>query len=326
MKRLRSYLSEILITLALVAAVGYFGYLAWGLVEPSEEPVVNEDFSGPAALAHVETQLSFGHRITGTESNRAMGDWLIQALQDLGWTVVEQPYSVAGGVSARNIIAFRGAAPDDTGQAEPGGRPIAILGAHYDSRMVADEDPDPARRDEPVPGANDGASGVAVLLELARTLDVAASGHTVCLVFFDAEDNGRIPQWDWILGSTYFVDNRGDVPACATPRFAVIVDMIGDADQQVLVERNSTPAISAALWQQAADLGYADTIINRPGYAMLDDHTPFLRAGIPAADMIDFDYPHWHTTADTLDKVSAESLERIGRTVESWLEAGALFE
>lgn len=311
--RLRSYTAEILITLALIAAVGYFGYLAWGLREPAQEEVEKIDFSGQMALGHVERQLAFGHRITGSPSSRAMGDWLIQELQTLGWDVTEQPFTVAGDVAARNLIAVQGSGP------------VGVIGAHYDTRMVADEDPDPALQAQPVPGANDGASGVAVLLELARTLDVTASGHTICLVFFDAEDNGRIAPWDWILGSTYFVANLGEAPACAEPRFAVIVDMIGDADQQVYVERNSTPSLSQALWAQAADLGYADTIIDQPGYAMLDDHTPFLQAGIPAADMIDFDYPHWHTTGDTLDKVSAQSLERIGRTVEFWLEGGAVF-
>lgn len=313
MARLRSYTSEILITLALLAAVGYFAYLAWGLRTPAEEPVADVDFSGQMALEQVASQLAFGHRITGSDSNRAMGDWMIQELQDLGWEVIEQSYVVAGDVGARNIIAVQGSGP------------AGVIGAHYDTRMVADEDPDPSLHTQPVPGANDGASGVAVLLELARTLNVAASGHTICLVFFDAEDNGRIPAWDWILGSTYFVANRSDVPACADPQFAVIVDMIGDADQQVYVERNGTSGLSQALWSQAASLGYGDTIINQPGYAMMDDHTPFLQAGIAAADMIDFDYPYWHTTGDTLDKVSGESLERIGRTVESWLEGGAIF-
>lgn len=313
MARLRSYTSEILITLALLAAVGYFAYLAWGLRTPAEETVADVDFSGQMALEQVASQLAFGHRITGSDSNRAMGDWMIQELQGLGWEVIEQSYVVAGDVGARNIIAVQGSGP------------AGVIGAHYDTRMVADEDPDPSLHTQPVPGANDGASGVAVLLELARTLNVAASGHTICLVFFDAEDNGRIPAWDWILGSTYFVANRGDVPACADPQFAVIVDMIGDADQQVYVERNGTSGLSQALWSQAASLGYGDTIINQPGYAMMDDHTPFLQAGIAAADMIDFDYPYWHTTGDTLDKVSGESLERIGRTVESWLEGGAIF-
>ena len=313
MTRLRAYTSEILIILALVAAVGYFGYLAWGLRTPAEEVVADVDFSGQVALEQVAAQLAFGHRITGSETNRAMGDWLIQELTALGWKVTEQPFVAAGDVAARNLIAVQGSGP------------AGVIGAHYDTRMVADEDPDPALQAQPVPGANDGASGVAVLMELARTLDVAASGHTLCLVFFDAEDNGRIPSWDWILGSTYYVAHQEDVPPCIDPRFAVIVDMIGDADQQVYVERNSTPGLSQALWTQAAALGYEETIIARPGYAMLDDHTPFLQAGIPAADMIDFDYPHWHTTADTLDKISAQSLERIGRTVESWLEGGAAF-
>lgn len=310
MQRIRPYTPEIVISAALLAAIAYFSYLGYGLISAQDQ---SHPFSGVEALAHVETQLAFGPRLTGTEANIQMGDWLIEELRAHGWDLVIQPYIVADGVSARNLVAIRGQGP------------AAVLGAHYDSRILADQDPDPAKRQDPVPGANDGASGVAVLLELARTLDVEATQHTVCLAFFDAEDNGQIASWDWILGSTYFVENLTQIPRCNPPRFAVIVDMIGDADQQVYIERSSHPALRAAIWQEAETLGYGEWIINEPKYTMIDDHTPFLRAGIPAADLIDFDYPHWHTTGDTTDKVSAESLERIGRTLQNWLEKGALF-
>jgi Zn-dependent M28 family amino/carboxypeptidase len=195
--------------------------------------------------------------------------------------------------------------------------------------MLADNDPDPNNHSVPVPGANDGASGVAVLLELARTLpshleNTAGANLTsqegtgpgqIWLVFFDAEDNGNIPGWDWILGSRAFVAGLEE-----TPDAAVIVDMIGDADLNIYQELNSDPGLTEEIWSQAQALGYSDRIIPEPKYRMIDDHTPFIEAGIPAVDLIDFDYPYWHTIADTPDKVSAESLQIVGDTLIAWLK------
>lgn len=307
---LRRYRIELILLAGLAAATAFFAYLGYGLARPVEDELV---FSGERAYTQAEAQMAFGPRITGSDASRQMGNWLIGELRDLGWDVYIQNFNPRPDVSARNIIAVSG-----QGRA-------AILGAHYDSRMVADMDPDPTRRQEPVPGANDGASGVAVLLELARTLNLAKIDRAVCLVFFDAEDNGRLPGWDWILGSRYFVENLPGVPGCHPPAFAVIVDMVGDADQQLYREQNSTPELVDAIWATAAQLGYSQWFIDQPRYRILDDHVPFLEAGIPAADIIDFDYPYWHTTQDTLDKIGPESLERVGRTLETWLEAGAVF-
>jgi glutaminyl-peptide cyclotransferase len=133
------------------------------------------------------------------------------------------------------------------------------------------------------------------------------------LVFFDAEDNGRIPGWDWILGSRAFVEALEGKPDAA-----VIVDMIGDADLEIYLERGSDPELSAEIWDVAAYLGYSQ-FIPTPKYHILDDHVPFLEAGIPALNIIDFDYPYWHTIEDTVDKVSAESLEAVGETLRVWL-------
>ncbi len=186
-----------------------------------------------------------------------------------------------------------------------------MLGAHYDTRFFADHDPDESKRKQPVPGANDGASGVAVLLELARTLPPEID--STWLVFFDAEDNGRIEGWDWILGSRAFAEEMD-----FTPNAVVIVDMIGDADLNIYFEKNSNEQIRAEIWKKANELGYPQ-FINEEKYSILDDHTPFLEMGIPAVDVIDFDYPYWHTTEDTLDKVSAESLEAVGNTLWHWV-------
>jgi Zn-dependent M28 family amino/carboxypeptidase len=163
-----------------------------------------------------------------------------------------------------------------------------------------------------VPGANDGASGVAVLLELARVLP--DDTVPVWLVFFDAEDNGRIPGWDWILGSREFVRNNP-----LQPQAVVIVDMIGDADLNIYKERNSNPELTEEILSVAKSLGYENVFLPEYKFSMLDDHTPFLEAGIPAVDIIDFDYPYWHTVQDTPDKVSAESLQAVGETVQAWV-------
>mgnify|MGYP003869943667 CR=1 FL=1 len=264
-------------------------------------------FSGELAYPWVTRQCDLGYRITGTEAHRKAGDLIIEELRAQGWEIYEQKFTYMD-TPVRNILAWKG---------EGAGAAGAILvGAHYDTRRSADQE-DPS---QPVMGANDGASGVAVLLELARSLSWDTKTQRIYLAFFDAEDNGRLDGWDWIVGSSYMAEHWGE--AGASPLKAMIlVDMIGDADQQVYYERNSDPGLSQALWGIAGQLGYSDRIIPEYRHAMLDDHIPFVRKGVPAVDMIDFDYPYWHTTQDTPDKVSAESLEAIGRTLEVWLES-----
>lgn len=261
-----------------------------------------ETFSGPRAYDWVKAQCDLGFRPPGSEALYETGNMILEELQARGWTTREQTFSYRD-TPIRNLLAWKGEGP------------ALLIGAHYDTRPSADEE-DPT---VPVMGANDGASGVAVLLELARVLDVEASQRQVYLAFFDAEDSGRLNGWDWIVGSSYMAAHWGaaDEPPLEA---MILVDMIGDADQQVYYERNSDPTLRADLWATADSLGYGDRIIPEPKYAILDDHIPFAQRGIPAVDMIDFDYPYWHTTQDTLDKVSAESLEAIGRTLEVWLE------
>ncbi|OQA47477.1 MAG: Aminopeptidase YwaD precursor [Chloroflexi bacterium ADurb.Bin325] len=228
-------------------------------------------------------------------------------LRQNGWEIEYQTFTYRG-TPGRNIIARAG----------KGRGPVAIIGAHYDTRLHADNDPDGRLRRQPVPGANDGASGVAVLLELSRSLDKTRLTNEVWLTFFDAEDNGRIAGWDFIAGSTHMAESL-----TVTPAFVIVLDMVGDSDLQLYKERTSTPALVERIWQIADSLGYGDTFLPTPKYSMIDDHTPFLRAGIPAADIIDFDYPYWHTTHDTLDKLSPESLRRVGRVIEVLLEGGS---
>ena len=138
------------------------------------------------------------------------------------------------------------------------------------------------------------------------------------LVFFDGEDNGNIPGWDWILGSRGFVERLEGKPDAA-----IIVDMIGDSDLNIYYEKNSDPELSKEIWGIADDLAYSGQFIPLEKHRILDDHVPFLEAGIKAVDIIDFNYPYWHTTMDTLEKVSPVSLKTVGETLRQWLIQGA---
>lgn len=268
--------------------------------QPSPTPALPADFSGNLAYDHVLEQLAMGPRTPGSDAHQQVIEYLQEVLVEHEWGVETQTATMLGH-PLQNVVAKRGA-----------GSPWVILGAHYDSRFFADEDPDPARQTDPVPGANDGASGVAVLLELARVLPPDLPG-AIWIVFFDAEDQGRIEGWDWILGSRAFAENLETEPDAV-----VIVDMIGDADLNIYQERNSDPELTQRIWSIAQQAGY-EQFISEPKYSILDDHMPFLERGIPAVDIIDFDYPHWHTIADTADKVAPESLEAVGRTLQRWL-------
>lgn len=264
----------------------------------------NEPFSGTRAYRHVQAQLEAGARTPGSEGAGRVADYIVAELRKQGWEVREQRFLYRG-VPLRNIVGIRGEGP------------ILLLGAHYDTRRAADQDPDPARRGEPVPGANDGASGVAVLLELARVLSREPLRAQVWLAFFDGEDQGGIDGWPWSVGASYMAQHLE-----VLPRAVVIVDMVGDRDPQFYLEGNSHPVLRQAIWDLAHELGYRDLFIPTVRHTLLDDHVPFRQRGIPAVDIIDFDYPYWHTAADTADKVGPETLERVGRLLEAIVRKG----
>jgi Zn-dependent M28 family amino/carboxypeptidase len=273
-------------------------------------------FDGRNSLnGYLVPQMNFGARPAGSAGVRALGDFIIAELVKSKWKTETQEFSYRG-IPVRNVIAKTG----------EGRGPLIVLGAHYDTRIYADQDPQNPKA--PVMGANDGASGVAVLLELARVLDTTKLRNEVWLAFFDAEDNGGLAScdlipapacdktiWDFAAGADYVA---GHLPR--QPESVVVIDMIGDADQNIYYEQNSDADLQKQLWAIAARLGYSRQFIAQSKWSMEDDHTPFLQRGIRAIDMIDFDYPYWHTTQDTADKVSAESLERVGRVLQTWLE------
>ncbi len=279
--------------LLLLLTLGIFVVLITFLEKPKQ-------FSGQRAYRDVEIQVEFGPRTPGSSAHELVISYITNELAKAGWKTEIQEAEWHGH-EIRNIRAFR----DGTNVAAG-----ILLGAHYDSRLLADLDVNPLPG-QAVPGANDGASGVAILLELARTLP--SNTVPVELIFFDAEDNGNIEDWDWIIGSRLFVENMTE-----SPKAVVIVDMVGDKDLNIYFEKNSDPTLVNEIWSQAALLGYIQFIPEHK-YSILDDHFPFLEKGIPAVDIIDFDYPYYHTSADTTDKVSPESLEAVGRTLYEWI-------
>jgi len=259
-----------------------------------------DTFSGTLAYEHVERQCGWGPRLIGSQAHLQTADYIASYLHSNGWSVLIQDFDYRG-LPLRNIVGKKGRGP------------LVILGAHYDTRALADRDPvDPAA---PVLGANDGASGVAVLLELARALDVDGSKREVWLAFFDAEDQGGIDGWPFAVGAEYMASNL-----TAQPEVVLVVDMVGDADQGIYWEGNSHAELQRVLWAIADELDYGEFFIPQEKYTIVDDHLPFRLRGWTVIDIIDFDYRYWHTTEDTPDKVSAASLQRVGRVVQQWIE------
>ncbi|RMF60077.1 MAG: DUF4910 domain-containing protein [Calditrichaeota bacterium] len=298
-----------LVRLALVAAIlGTFW--SCGLSSDSRVP----SFDAEHAYQYLVKQCEFGPRVPGTDAHRACLDFLTAELQKFGAVVTRQPFlnalpALGTSATMTNIIASFGL--------EKGKR--VLLCAHWDSRPVADQDPDVAKRTQPVPGANDGASGVAVLLEVARNLQLNEPEYGVDIVFFDGEDSGVSGQSDsYALGAQYFARNKD---FRYRPEFGLLLDMVGDKDLQIYQEENSlnyAPEIVEQVWNRAQTLGLP-AFIPTPAYEVTDDHLPLLNAGIPCIDLIDFTYEYWHTTADTPDKCSPESLAQVGQLILSLL-------
>jgi glutaminyl-peptide cyclotransferase len=265
------------------------------------------EFDGRSAFRMLERQCAFGPRYPGSPGHEEMLEWLVRASRERGDHVAVQRFAVVSdGEELRLtnvIVSFR-----------PEARERVLFGAHWDTRAVAEEDPDPGNREKPILGANDGASGVAVLLELASVMAERPPRVGVDLVFFDGEDGGEEGGLgDWCLGSSYYAAHLGDY----CPRYAVVIDMIGDRDLVITREPNSvasSPDIVELVWGAARRVG-ALSFDEATGRAMYDDHVPLIRAGIPTALVIDSRYAHWHTLEDTPDKCSPESLEEVGRVL-----------
>ena len=279
-------------------------------------------FDGQAAYAMVKTQVAFGPRVPGTEGWRKTGDWIVAQLKQLGDSVIEQRWEhvtpTGDTIPMRNIIAH--IAPSN------GQRVLYVT--HWDTRPTADNDPVLGNRKLPIPGANDGASGVALLLQVAAALKKTPPTVGVDLLFVDGEDYGDFTTWsdsaknpNVLIGSTYYAAH---MDTTNKPLYGVLWDMIGDKNLDIYQEQNSSqaaPEVVSRVWQTAKQLGYSKYFLNAQGEALIDDHVPFLDRGVHVIDVIDYNYgpkdamhpDGWHhTLEDTPDKVSAKSLQIVG--------------
>ena len=266
------------------------------------------DFDENSAFEYLTKQVSFGPRVPNSKAHEECKNFLISEIskyadavnvQNFTHNYLGKTFKLSNIIASFNLISgFR-----------------ILLCAHWDSRPYADEEKEPSKRIQPVPGANDGASGVAVLLEIARILKDNPPPIGIDIVFFDGEDLGIAGDLDnFCIGSKYFAKNKS---VNYSPQFGILLDMVGDKDLQIFKERNSVeyaPDVVEYVWGIARELEISE-FRDQVKYDVYDDHIPLNEAGIRTIDIIDFDYPYWHTTEDTPDKCSPQSLKKVGSVI-----------
>lgn len=271
-------------------------------------------FSGARAMELVQAQCDLGPRPPGSAANKDLRQMIIDMARSNGLDVQSVCFTAVDPLSGEpveicNVVISAG--PSD-GQ-------MLWLGAHFDTRPISDQDADPENRTLPLIGANDGASGTAVLMHLMEIMGETPPPGGVDLLFFDGEDSGVAGSVEgFCLGSRHLAKtcrDFGNPLSRGTPRGLVVLDMVGKFNLQIPMEAYSlvnAPDWTRAVFERAAILGLPAFVMER-GQGVYDDHVPFLEMGIPAVDLIDFDFPQWHTTGDTPDICSPASLESAGR-------------
>lgn len=283
------------------------------------------DFQADSAYLFIEKQVQFGPRVPNTEAHKACSGYLADELKRFGADVKVQEMNLAAYdktlLETKNII----------GTYNPDSKKRILLFAHWDSRPFADHDPDKNNHQKPVLAADDGGSGVGVLLEIARQLGMKNPGIGVDIIFFDAEDYG-IPEFytgpyqenSWCLGSQFWAKNP-HVPGYKAD-FGILLDMVGGKNAVFFKEHTSmryAPAIVDKVWTTARNLGYGKYFINAKGGAITDDHEYVIKGrNIPSIDIINYDpesengfASHWHTVNDDMDNIDKETLKAVGQTV-----------
>jgi len=284
----------------------FFSPFACGPASPPE-------FSGQRAYEILKDFCAFGPRVPASEAQRKAGDFIAASFQKKPFSLTRQEFVYRDSLKnvELSLVNFIAAF-------HPERKKRILLCTHWDSRPYADQEKDSSLHNQPIVGANDGGSGVAVLLGLADILAQKDPRVGVDLVFFDGEDYGPSDVSDqYFLGSKYFAKNMGDYHI----EYGILLDMVGDFDLNIYQEKYSTAyaaAINRKVFVRAQKLGLS-AFVSRPKYAIMDDHLPLLEKGLPVIDLIDFDYPFWHTLKDTPEACSPKSLEQVGRLLVSLL-------
>ena len=260
-------------------------------------------FDGGRAYEDIRQLVAIGPRPAGSPGIQLTRDYIKKQLIAAGLTPQEQPFDAKTPIGTIHMINVRATLPGTAS-----GRGRLVIGGHYDTKLSPDF---------PFVGASDGGSSTAFLLELARALKGRRNAIPIELLFLDGEE---ATLWDWdthttdhTYGSQYYVDTAKQAGTLKDIRAFILVDMIGDRDLQIKRETYSTAWLTDVIWAAAARLKRREFVAE--SLAIEDDHVPFLKAGVEAVDLIDLDYPAWHTREDTLDKVSAGSLEAVGQVL-----------
>lgn len=266
-------------------------------------------FNADNAFSYLKSQCDFGPRNPNSEGHQKCLKYLFDKLTETTDICRMQSFVYYDSVRRDTLILTNIIASYN-----PKSQRRVMLCAHWDCRPWADHEADSSLHDKPILGANDGASGVAVLLELANIFKKESPPLGVDIAFFDGEDYGKESQTDgWLLGSKYFVQNIGGY----RPLLVVLLDMIGDSSLQIYKEQYSATYAGRyvdIIWK-IAEFEKATHFLPQIKHSVYDDHIPFLQAGIPAVDIIDIDYDYWHTLEDTPDKCSTASLAEVGRVL-----------
>jgi len=273
-------------------------------------------FDADSAFAYVARQTAMGPRFSGMPGHEECRRWLVGELSRHGADTVMEQHAVADGYGPMvNIMARFNVAAE---------RRILLM-AHWDTRPWADNDADAANRRLPIDGANDGGSGVAVLLEIARQLGTEPPSTGVDILLVDAEDSGsQDDDSSWARGTQYWVAHQ-PYQASGRPGFGILLDMVGGRDAKFHHEyfsRQYAPAVVDRVWAIAGAIGHADRFVNRMGGGVNDDHIHVNAAGIPCIDIIECAHPAtgsfnptWHTLDDNLDNIDRATLKAVGETV-----------
>ncbi len=272
-------------------------------------------------MAMIRTQVAFGPRVPGTPAHEEQLRWMTDYLRGRADTVEVRRFTAklpsGDTLPLANVFA----------RFNPDARDRVLLVTHWDTRPIADKDTGAART-KPIPGANDGGSGVAVLLQLADVFSRHSPPIGVDLLFTDGEDYATPdrPEEDMYLGAKHFAANQ---PPGYAPLYGVLVDMVGDQSPRFPVEANSAsmaPEVVQRVWNVAEELGYGDLFVKEGGLSVTDDHLPLNEAGIRTADVIDLDYgpgnAYWHTLQDTPEHTSARGLQAVGKVLASLIYRG----
>jgi hypothetical protein len=287
------------------------GMLLTALVLSVNPAWAEPQFDGQLALEHIVSQVSFGPREPNNpRAKQKTVSFIKQTLQPLADRITTQQFSHEG-LPGTNLWASFDAVSKGSAQR-------IMLGAHWDTRPQAEKDRNPALRNQPIAGANDGASGVAVLLELARVFAANPPPVTVDLVFFDLEDMGNINGLPYSIGASEFIAAN----PFYRPNAGIIVDMVCAKNLSIPREQYSQSLagkIMDTVWAIAKQQN-SRVFKDRAGIRIMDDHVPFLRAGIKVIDLIHYPFPdHWQSSADTVDKCSSDSLQQVGNVVQQFV-------